>query len=143
MKYYWKEYITKKLKTSSISTFFVKDINNEANILTSGDGIAIRSKNDPKTYYGGTSKYLNYVPSNNNILVNDKTKYMIASVSKTITFTALTILMDKGYFDLDDDISVLYGKSIRHPQYPDTPITYRMLYTHRSSIKNFPKGDWR
>lgn len=62
------------------------------------------------------------------------TIYRIASISKTITATALMQLFEKGYFSLDDDIGDYLGYRVRNPNYPDIRITFRMLLTHTSSI---------
>ena len=35
---------------------------------------------------------------------------------------------------LDDDVNTYMSFSIRHPNYPDTPITIRMLLSHRSGL---------
>ena len=50
-------------------------------------------------------KYLGYSNVNQNILVNENTIFMLASVSKTITATALMQLFENGFFSLDDNIN--------------------------------------
>ncbi|MDF9407258.1 beta-lactamase family protein [Pelotomaculum isophthalicicum JI] len=62
------------------------------------------------------------------------TIYRLASISKTITATALMQLWEQGKFGLDDDISNYLGFEVRNPNYPDDKITFRMLLTHTSSI---------
>lgn len=62
------------------------------------------------------------------------TIYRIASVSKTITATALMQLWERGLFDLDDDIGSYLGYPVRNPKFPEEKITFRMLLTHTSSI---------
>jgi len=62
------------------------------------------------------------------------TIYRLASVSKTITATALMQLWEQGKFGLDDDISDYLGFEVRNPNYPNDKITFRMLLTHTSSI---------
>ncbi|MDD3653561.1 MAG: serine hydrolase [Desulfotomaculaceae bacterium] len=62
------------------------------------------------------------------------TVYRIASISKTITATALMQLWELGLFRLDDDISHYLGYQVRNPFYPSDKITFRMLLTHTSSI---------
>jgi CubicO group peptidase (beta-lactamase class C family) len=63
----------------------------------------------------------------------------IASISKTFTTTALMQLWEQGYFHLDDDVSDYLPFPVRNPAYPDVPITFRLLLTHQSSIRD---GDW-
>lgn len=62
----------------------------------------------------------------------------IGSISKTITATAVMQLWEDGQFDLDDDVSQYLPFPVRNPQYPDIPITFRQLLTHRSSITDGP-----
>lgn len=66
--------------------------------------------------------------------VGPDTIYRIASISKTITATALMQLWELGLFRLDSDISSYLGYPVRNPHYPDDKITFHMLLTHTSSI---------
>ncbi|MDG6218824.1 MAG: serine hydrolase [Candidatus Thermoplasmatota archaeon] len=68
----------------------------------------------------------------------DTTLYNIASISKTITATALMQLYEQGFFDLDDDINTFLPFSVRHPEYADVPITFRMLLAHQSGLSEDP-----
>jgi CubicO group peptidase (beta-lactamase class C family) len=67
-------------------------------------------------------------------LVTPDTIFRVASISKSITATALMQLWEKGKFGLDDDISNYLGFNIRNPKYPNDKITFRMLLTHTSSL---------
>mgnify|MGYP002623763197 CR=1 FL=1 len=69
-----------------------------------------------------------------NVPVSDRTKYRIASISKTVASTALMQLWEKGKFKLDDDISKYLGWRIVNPAFPEAPITFRQLLTHTSSL---------
>ena len=62
------------------------------------------------------------------------TLYLMASISKTVTATALMQLYDQGLFDLDDDVNNYLPFSLRNPKYPNIPITFRMILSHRSSL---------
>ena len=62
------------------------------------------------------------------------TIFQIASVSKTITATAIMQLYEKHKFKLDDDINKYLPFRVRNPKYPDRPITFKHLLTHTSSI---------
>lgn len=66
------------------------------------------------------------------------TLYNIASISKTITATALMQLYDQGLFDLDDDINSFLPFTVRHPDYPEDSITFRMLLAHQSGLSEDP-----
>jgi CubicO group peptidase (beta-lactamase class C family) len=63
-----------------------------------------------------------------------QTLYLQASVSKTITATALMQLYERGLFDLNDDVNMYLPFSLRNPNHPDIPITIEMILSHRSSL---------
>lgn len=65
--------------------------------------------------------------------------YMNASVQKMFTATAVLRLADQGLIDLDADVSDYVPFTVRHPEFPDTPITPRMLLAHRSGLDSFPQ----
>ncbi len=87
-------------------------------------------KNDKILY----SNALGFADKNNNRLATDATRYLIASISKTITAVALMQLVEQKLISLDDDINQFLPFSVRNPDYPNTKITYRMLLSHTSSI---------
>ena len=64
----------------------------------------------------------------------DVTVQNIGSISKTVVATAVMQLWEKGKFQLDDDVNERLPFAVRSPSHPDTPITYRLLLTHRSGI---------
>jgi len=70
------------------------------------------------------------------IPVDTSTLFMLASVSKTITVTALMQLWEEGEFELDDDINDYLDFEVRHPVDSLIPITFKMLCTHTSSIRD-------
>jgi CubicO group peptidase (beta-lactamase class C family) len=80
------------------------------------------------------SKGYGYADIKNKRNATNTTVYMLASISKTVTATAIMQLWEKGLFDLDDDINEYLPFSVRNPNYPDVPITFRMLLAHRSGI---------
>jgi len=59
--------------------------------------------------------------------------FLLASVSKVITATALLQLYDQGQFDLDDNINDYLNFEVAIPGYTNM-ITFRMLLTHTSGI---------
>jgi len=71
-----------------------------------------------------------------NVSVTNETLFKIASVSKTITATALMQLYELGYFNLSDPINEYLPYPVVHPLYPSTNITFHMLLTHSSSIND-------
>ena len=60
----------------------------------------------------------------------------IASTSKTFTMLAVMQQVEAGLISLDDDINEYLPFSLRHPEYPDRPITPRMLLQHRSALRD-------
>jgi len=68
--------------------------------------------------------------------VTPDTLFTVASISKTVTATALMTLYEQGKFGLDDSIDPYLPFTLRNPNFPDTPITFRMLLSHRSSIQD-------
>lgn len=77
--------------------------------------------------YGYSNIEMEKKMSNNTIL-------NIASISKTITATAVMQLWEKGELELEEDINTYLGFEVRNPNYPVIPITIKQLLTHTSSI---------
>uniref|UniRef100_A0A7S1FY57 Beta-lactamase-related domain-containing protein n=2 Tax=Corethron hystrix TaxID=216773 RepID=A0A7S1FY57_9STRA len=61
---------------------------------------------------------------------------MIASVSKTVVWTALSMVYDAGLFKIDDSIDKVMPFKVRNPGHKSVPLTYRMLYAHTNGIKD-------
>lgn len=70
--------------------------------------------------------------------VTPDTLFLVASVSKTVTATALMQLYERGRFRLDDDINDYLPFEVEIPAAPDEAITFRHLLTHTSSLKDNP-----
>jgi CubicO group peptidase (beta-lactamase class C family) len=66
--------------------------------------------------------------------VTTSTLFHLASISKTVTATAVMQLVEAGSVNLDDDVSKQVGFTVRNPNFPSAPITLRMLLSHVSSI---------
>ena len=81
-------------------------------------------------------KQLGYANIIDDILVDENTMFILSSISKTITSTALMQLFENGLFNLDDDINDYLSFNINHPDFPLIPITFRMLLTHSSGIQD-------
>jgi len=60
----------------------------------------------------------------------------VASVSKLVVALAVLRLVEARRVDLDEDVSQKLGWRLRSPIFPDTPITLRLLLSHRSSLKD-------
>ena len=95
-----------------------------ASVLVFKDGDVIFSKQ-----YGFANIEKQVPPSQNSL-------YQVASVSKLVTGTAIMKLYEQGKLQLDDDINQYLSFNVRNPNFPDTPITFRMLLAHVSSISD-------
>jgi CubicO group peptidase (beta-lactamase class C family) len=62
------------------------------------------------------------------------TVYIIGSVSKPFIATAILQLYERGLIDLDADINEYLPFPVRHPKFPDEPISVRTLLTNRSGL---------
>ncbi|MBB6108408.1 CubicO group peptidase, beta-lactamase class C family [Mucilaginibacter lappiensis] len=58
-------------------------------------------------------------------------QFELASVTKTMTSTAILMLMERGKLTLDDDVKKFY------PDFPYSGVTIRLLLTHRSGMMNY------
>jgi CubicO group peptidase (beta-lactamase class C family) len=68
--------------------------------------------------------------------VINPTLFILASISKTVTATALMQLYEDGLFDLYDPINDYLPFTVDHPDFPHEDITFHMLLTHSSGIKD-------
>ncbi len=60
----------------------------------------------------------------------------IASISKLFVSLAVMRLVERDMLQLDSDISTHLGWELRHPAYPNIPITLRMLLSHQSGLRD-------
>lgn len=66
----------------------------------------------------------------------------IASISKLVVALGAMRLVEQGKLDLDADVSATLGWKLRHPKWPDTPITLRLLLSHRAGLTD-AAGYWQ
>jgi CubicO group peptidase (beta-lactamase class C family) len=66
--------------------------------------------------------------------VTPDTVFNVASISKTVAAVALMQRVEAGDIALDDDIDGVLPFTARHPSFPGTPITSRMLLSHTASM---------
>ena len=66
----------------------------------------------------------------------------VASISKLVVAIGAMRLVEDGLLDLDADVSDTLGWPLRHPRWPDTPITLRMLLSHRAGLTD-AAGYWQ
>lgn len=65
----------------------------------------------------------------------------IASISKLVLAIGVMRLVEEGKLDLDTDVSTYLGSPLRHPRFADTPITLRLMLSHRSGLTD-DAGYW-
>ncbi|WP_419700540.1 serine hydrolase domain-containing protein [Mucilaginibacter sp. NFX135] len=58
-------------------------------------------------------------------------QFELASVTKTMTSTAILMLLERGKLTLDDDVKKFF------PDFPYNGVTIRLLLTHRSGMMNY------
>lgn len=58
----------------------------------------------------------------------------VASISKLVVAIGVMRLVEDGKLSLDADVSDLLGWRLRHPGFPDRPITLRLLLSHRTGL---------
>jgi CubicO group peptidase (beta-lactamase class C family) len=68
--------------------------------------------------------------------VTTETMFHIASVTKTVTATAIMQLVDAGILGLDEPVGGHLDFPLRNPHHPDMSITFRHLLMHTSSISD-------
>lgn len=64
------------------------------------------------------------------------TPVRVASISKMIATAGFMRLVEAGHVGLDDDLSDLAGFRLRHPLFPEEPITARRLASHTAGLRN-------
>jgi CubicO group peptidase (beta-lactamase class C family) len=77
---------------------------------------------------------MGYADNKNQRLSTPDTRYLIASISKSITAVAIMQLYEKGLFQLDDDINNYLPFRVVNPYYPNDARTFRMLLNHTGTL---------
>lgn len=72
----------------------------------------------------------------NNIPVEDSTVFLLASMSKLFTGTAIMQLYQNGIINLDEDINNYISFTIDVPNFEADSVTFRQLMTHTASIED-------
>ena len=67
-------------------------------------------------------------------VLTDSDPVRIASISKLVVAIGVMRLVEAGTLDLDRDVSDWLGYRLRHPAFPDRPISLRLLLSHRSGL---------
>ena len=69
------------------------------------------------------------------------TVFQVGSISKMVANIGLMQLLDKCDIALDSELGDVLGYPVRHPDYPNTPVTLRQLMTHTASLRD--SGDYQ
>ena len=88
------------------------------------------------------SKGYGYYDIKNKKEASTDTIYIIASITKTIVGTALMQLWEQELFDLDEDVNSYLPFNLRNPNFPEIPITFRMLLSHTSSLNTNTRNEY-
>ncbi|MEM8963043.1 MAG: serine hydrolase domain-containing protein [Acidobacteriota bacterium] len=96
-------------------------------------GFAVALIADDEVVYTGGFGFAN---RDRDIAFTPETVLNIGSISKTFIGIALMQAVERGDIDLDSDISVHLPYTVRHPRFPDQPITVRHLASHTSGIQD-------
>ena len=70
--------------------------------------------------------------------VTDDTLFRTASIAKMACALLVMRLQTQGKLDVYEDISAFWGKPIRNPNHPDTPIPLAALLSHTSGMMDSP-----
>ncbi len=66
--------------------------------------------------------------------ITQDTLFNVGSIAKPVTATAVLQLAERGHLNLDADVNTYLPFDVRHPGYPDVPITARMLLLHKACL---------
>jgi CubicO group peptidase (beta-lactamase class C family) len=111
-----------------------KDIDTELPKLVADNNLVSLSAciiKDDKIVWNNNYGYSN---KEGGVLADKETIYHIGSISKLFIVTAIMQLEEQGKLNLDEDISAYLPIVFRHPDFPDTPVTTRMLLTHTAGL---------
>ena len=114
----------------------ITDLMNKLYMTSLSAGIIV---NNTLVWYKGYGFYRNYynilIPENSKTPTKD-TIYIAASVSKTVTGTAILQLYEKGKLNLSDNVNDYLGFNLKNPFFPGINITIKMLLTHTSGLNS-------
>lgn len=101
--------------------------------------ISLQSNPNTITEFARGYGKLSSSPSSGGVTAN--TAFMLASVGKVFAASTVAVMLNQGLIaSLDEDICETTASAwantnaCRHPDFPNTSVTWRMLVTHRSSL---------
>ncbi len=96
-------------------------------------GLGVIIFKDGKEIY---NKFLGYANIDKKKLITRNTRFRAASISKMFTIFTIMQLAEEKKINLDTDINEYLDFNLRNPNFPNEPITVRMLASHTSSIRD-------
>lgn len=82
------------------------------------------------------ARHLGSRPGDAVLPLTPRTLFRVASISKLVVTVGVLRLLEAGRVSLDEDVSAAIGWHLRHPQFPERPITLRLLLSHRSGLSD-------
>lgn len=73
--------------------------------------------------------------------VTPETVFQVGSITKLVANMGLMRLLEEQGISLDEELGAVLGYAVRHPAYPDTPVTLRQLMTHTAGLRD--SGDYQ
>ena len=126
-----------------MSTKAKADLDKQLTSMIGDEGVQVPAlgvivyKNGKKVYSKFVGRrYIDPQNKANDLPMTGDSRFRIASVSKQFTAFTIMQLVEQGKMNLDADASQYLGFKLRHPAYPQVPITVRMLLSHTSSLRD-------
>ncbi len=99
-------------------------------------GLSVLVQRQGRTVYEAQfgRRYIGPLGANADLPITPDTLFRVASLSKAVLGLGVMRLVDAGKLDVEADISDVLGYQLRNPNFPDVPLTPRMLLSHTSSL---------
>lgn len=81
-------------------------------------------------------RHLGATPGEPPLPMTPRSLVRVASISKLVVAVAVMRLVEAGTLHLDRDVGTWLGWPLRHPQFADTPLSVRLLLSHRSGLSD-------
>ncbi|WP_269532267.1 serine hydrolase [Chitinimonas sp. BJYL2] len=99
-------------------------------------GIAVVALRQGKMVYQGQAGFRRLTAQGQALPVKPDTLFRVASLSKLVVAIGAMRLVESGKLELDRDIGDYLGFPVRHPAWPEIPVTTRMLLGHTSGLRD-------
>ncbi len=118
-------------------TLRIYDTTTHSDILAMGMDLQPAVGMTATSVWGGSGRWVDHLGLANisGESVGDDHLFPMEAVSALVTVTALMQLWEDDLFELDDAVDDYLPFPVRHPEYPEIPITFRMVMSHVASIQ--------